>query len=241
MTTGNYLAHLPALADVWTTTCTVRAQVLIKLTIAPLRYNALMAQMPAIVGHFPYLGLFTLLILGGIGFPFPEDTTLILCGFLIFNDVVKPVPALLAVYAGVLLTDLLLYFVGRKYGWMIITHKRFRRIISAERLSLMEEKFRKKGVLVVLFGRHVIGLRSQILLVAGVVKMSFPKFLAADAFSASLTIALMVGAGYMGGNSFEIIKKDISRIEHVAIFLAVTSLALYFLFRYIRSIRKPPQ
>jgi membrane protein DedA with SNARE-associated domain len=200
-----------------------------------------MPQLSAIIGHFPYLGLFTLLVLGGIGFPFPEDTTLILCGFLIFNDVVKIAPALLVVYTGVLLTDLLLYFVGRKYGRMIISHKRFQKLISAERLSLLEEKFSRKGVLVVLFGRHVIGLRSQILLAAGVMKMSFPKFLTADAFSASLTIALMAGAGYMGGNSFEIIKKDISRIEHVAIFLAVTFLALYFLFRYIRSIRKTPR
>lgn len=200
-----------------------------------------MSQISAIFAHFPYLGLFTLLILGGIGFPFPEDTTLILCGFLISNGVVKSVPALLVVYIGVLFTDLLLYFAGRKYGRMIITHKRFHKLISAERLSLLEEKFSRKGVLVVLLGRHIIGLRSQILLVAGVMKMSFLKFLAADAFSASLTIALMVWAGYMGGNSFEIIKKDISRIEHVAIFLAVTFLALYFLFRYIRSIRKPPR
>jgi len=197
--------------------------------------------MTAIIEHFPYLGLFTLLILGGIGFPFPEDTTLILCGFLIFNDVVNPVPALLVVYIGVLFTDLLLYFVGKKYGRMIVTHKRFHKLISAERLSLLEQKFSRKGVLVVLFGRHVIGLRSQILLVAGVMRMSFLRFLAADAFSASLTIALMVWAGYMGGNSFEIIEKDISRIEHLAIFLAVTLLALYFLFRHIRSIRKPPQ
>jgi len=181
-----------------------------------------------------------LLILGGLGLPFPEDTTLILCGFLIFNGVVKPIPALLIIYVGVLLTDLLLYFAGKHYGRMIVTYKRFRRILSAERLSVLEEKFSRKGVLVVLFGRHIVGLRSQILLVAGVMRMSFPKFLVSDTFSASFTIALMVGAGYMGGNSYDIIRKDITRIEHLAIFLAVTFLALYFLFRYVRSIH-PPQ
>jgi len=198
-------------------------------------------QISAIFAHFPYLGLFILLLLGGIGLPFPEDTTLILCGFLIFNGVVKPAPALLAVYIGVLVTDLLLYFAGKKYGRMVVTHKRFRRIISKERLSVLEEKFSRKGILVVLFGRHIVLLRSQILLVAGVMRMPLSKFLAADAFSASLTIALMVGAGYMGGNSYDIIKKDITRIEHLLIFLAVTILALYLLLRYIRSMRKPPR
>jgi membrane protein DedA with SNARE-associated domain len=192
-------------------------------------------QISAIVEQFPYLGLFVLLILGGIGFPFPEDTTLILCGFLIFNGVTKPLSALFVVYSGVLITDLGLYFVGKKYGRMIVTHKRFLKILSPERLSLLEEKFNKRGILVVLLGRHLIGLRAQILLVAGVMRMSFLKFLITDAVSSSLTIAFMVGAGYMGGNSFQIIKRDITRVEHVAIFLAVTSLALYFLFRYFRS------
>jgi membrane protein DedA with SNARE-associated domain len=192
-------------------------------------------QISAVVEQFPYLGLFVLLILGGIGFPFPEDTTLILCGFLIFNGVTKPLSALFVVYSGVLITDLGLYFVGKKYGRMIVTHKRFLKILSPERLSLLEEKFNKRGILVVLLGRHLIGLRAQILLVAGVMRMSFLKFLITDAVSSSLTIAFMVGAGYMGGNSFQIIKRDITRVEHVAIFLAVTSLALYFLFRYFRS------
>ncbi len=197
-----------------------------------------MLQISAIIEHFPYWGLFLLLVLGGIGLPFPEDTTLILCGFLISTDVVRVAPALLVVYAGVLLTDLLLYFVGRKYGRMIVTHKRFHKIISPERLSLLEDKFSRRGILVILVGRHLVGLRAQILLAAGVMRMSLLKFLAADAFSASLTIALMVGAGYIGGNSLQIIKKDITRIEHVAIFLAVTFLALFLLLKYIRAGRK---
>lgn len=197
-----------------------------------------MLQISAIIEHFPYWGLFLLLVLGGIGLPFPEDTTLILSGFLISANVVKPLPALLVVYVGVLLTDLLLYFVGRKYGRMIVTHKRFRKIISREKLSLLEEKFRRRGVLVILLGRHLVGLRAQVLLAAGVMKMSSLKFLVADTLSASLTIAFMVGAGYMGGNSFQIIRRDITRIEHLAIVLGVLVLALFFLFWYIKSVRK---
>ncbi len=189
----------------------------------------------SIVERFPYLGLFALLVLGGIGFPFPEDTTLILCGFLIFNDVIQPVPACLVVFSGVLLADLFLYFVGRKYGRMVVTHERFHKIISSERLSLLEEKFNKRGILVILLGRHLIGLRSQILLTAGVMRMSSIKFLIVDAVSASFTIAFMTGAGYMGGNSLQIMMKDVTRVEHIAIFLAVIFLAFYLLFVYWKS------
>ncbi|MGE5893104.1 MAG: hypothetical protein ACM34I_03520, partial [bacterium] len=64
-----------------------------------------MTTLSAIVEHSPYAGLFVLLILGGIGFPFPEDATLILCGFLMAQQVIEPVRALVVVYGGLLIAD----------------------------------------------------------------------------------------------------------------------------------------
>lgn len=193
-----------------------------------------MSDISELVGRFPYIGLFLLLILGGIGFPFPEDATLILCGFLISTNTVKPIPALMVVYSGLLTADFFLYFVGKKYGRMIVTHKRFSKIMTSERLSVLEDKFNKRGILVILIGRHLVGLRAQIFLVAGVMKMHALKFLIADAISSIFTIAIMVGAGYVGGNSLEIIKKDITRIEHIGILVIITLLVIYLLFRYVK-------
>lgn len=196
-----------------------------------------MANLSGLIEHFPYAGLFILLIIGGIGLPFPEDTTLILCGFLISHGVVRPVPALFTVYSGLLVADFLLYFVGRKYGRMIVDHKRFRNIMSPEKLSALEDKFNKRGVFVILIGRHLVGLRAQIFLASGVMRMPALKFIAADAVSSIFTIAVMVGVGYIGGNSLQIIKKDITRIEHVAIFLIVIAIAAYMFYRYFKTRR----
>jgi len=195
-------------------------------------------EFSAILQQFPYLGLFGLLILGGIGLPFPEDTTLILCGFLLANGVVKPLPAFIIVYSGVLITDLVLYFVGKKYGRMVVTRERFKSILPQRKFLQLEETFNRWGILVLLFGRHIIGLRAQVLLVSGVMRMSLLKFVVTDAVSSSFTIAFMVGAGYLGGNSLLIIRKDISSIEHLAIFLVVAFLALFFIYRYFRTVRK---
>ncbi len=193
-----------------------------------------MPEISGIAEHFPYIGLFILLILGGIGLPFPEDTTLILCGFLISTHVVKPVPALFVVYTGILIADYILYIVGKKYGRMIVTHKRFHKILSSERLSMLEDKFKKRGILFILIGRHLVGLRAQIFLVAGVMRMSPVKFLITDAFSSLFTIAIMVGVGYLGGNSLDIIRKDITRVEHVVILLIIILLTIYLLYRFFR-------
>lgn len=199
-----------------------------------------MSHISGLVEHFPYIGLFLLLVLGGVGFPLPEDTTLILCGFLISTEVVNPVYALFVVYSGILITDFALYSVGKKYGRKIVAHRRFHKIISTERLLMLQDKFRRKGILFILVGRHIAGLRAQIFLTAGVMRMPAVKFLVADAVSSLFTIAIMVGAGYAGGHSLQVIKRDITRIEHIGIFLAVILLAVYLIFRYVRSRRNEP-
>ncbi len=150
---------------------------------------------------------------------------------------IKPIPAILVVYSGLLITDFGLYVIGKKYGRTIVNHKRFHKIISPERLPMLEDKFNKKGTLIILLGRHLVGLRAQIFLAAGVMRMSALKFIMADAVSSIFTIALMVGAGYMGGSSLQVIKRDITRIEHIGILLAVIILAVYMLFRYFKSMR----
>jgi membrane protein DedA with SNARE-associated domain len=188
-----------------------------------------------LVEHFPYFGIFLLLILGGIGLPFPEDATLILTGFLVAQNVIKPVQAFLAVYCGLLISDFFLYWVGKKYGRMLVSHKRFQKIISPEQLAKVEEKFERRGVWVILVGRHVLGLRAQIFLVAGVMRMSAIKFLLADGATSLFTIALMGGIGYVGGNSVEILKKDVKRIEHVAILILTILFTGWIVYKYLKA------
>ena len=181
------------------------------------------------IEHFPYVGLFLLLLLGGIGLPFPEDATLILCGFLISTQVVKPIPALITVYVGLLMADLTLHFIGKKYGRQVVSHRRFRKLISPERLSFLEGKFNRWGILIIALGRHVAGLRAQIFLVSGIMRMPALKFLVTDAVSSLFTMALMIGAGYWGGNSIKFIKQGIVKIEHIAILVVISS---FFFIRY---------
>jgi membrane protein DedA with SNARE-associated domain len=188
-----------------------------------------------LIEHFPYFGIFALLILGGIGLPFPEDATLILSGFLVVNDVVKPLPTFLIVYAGLLASDFFLYLVGKKYGRRVVEYKKFRRIISSDRLIKLEEKFKKRDVWVILIGRHFLGLRVQIFIVAGVLRMPVMKFLTADAATSLLTIAFMGGIGYWGGNSVQILKKNLTRIEHIAILALMITLVGWFIFRYFKN------
>lgn len=191
-----------------------------------------------VIQHFTYIGIFCLLILGGLGLPFPEDGVLIMSGLLIAQGVIHLVPALFVIYPSLLIADLILYSIGRKYGRMIIEHKRFSKIVSPVALSRFEEKFTRRGALMVFLGRHFVGFRAPIFLIAGVMRISRPKFLIADGVSAIITVSITLGLGFLGGNSLMILKRDITRRDDILILALVILVASWIILRYFRDRRK---
>ena len=193
---------------------------------------------PHLVQQFPYIGIFALLILGGVGLPFPEDATLLLSGILVAQEVIDPLSTILVIYSGLLLTDFFLYFVGKKYGRRVVEHKRFHKIISPENISKIEEKFRTWGPWVIFLGRHVIGLRAQLFLVAGVLRVPAIKFLIVDAISAFFTIGIWGGIGYWGGNSIPVWVKDLKSVEHMIGVVVIGLVICGAVFWYFRLNKK---
>ncbi len=185
-----------------------------------------------VIQHFTYIGIFCLLILGGLGLPFPEDGVLIVSGLLIAHGVIKLAPALIIIYPSLLIADFILYSIGRKYGRMVVEHKRFSKIVSPATLSRLEEKFTQCGALTVFVGRHFIGFRAPIFLISGVMRISLTKFLIADGLSAIITISINLGIGYLGGNSIMILKGDITRIDYILILALFILIAGWIIIRY---------
>jgi membrane protein DedA with SNARE-associated domain len=194
-----------------------------------------MIEANVLIQHFPYLGFFVLLILGTLGLPFPEDAVLILAGFLVANRTIKLIPAFLAIYSGLLLTDFILFSFGNRYGRKLVENKRFQKILTAGRLAKLEEKFERWGILVIFFGRHLLGLRAQIFLAAGVMRMSWKKFLISDAVSALVTITLWCGLGYLGGQSIQTLRKNIKGIELIVTVIVLISIGIMMVIKYLKS------
>ncbi len=191
------------------------------------------------MAHFPAAGLFILLVLGGLGLPFPEDATLILCGVLIATGVVKPLAGLVASYAGLISMDFFLFHIGKKYGTKVTGSKRFSKILTQERLAKLEQKFNRWGIFFLLIGRQLVGLRAQIFLACGTLRMSSLKFLAADMASALVSMSIMVGIGYAGGNSINSLAGNIHRIGDAAVVLVVAFIFFFFFYKYVKRGRTP--
>jgi membrane protein DedA with SNARE-associated domain len=66
-------------------------------------------------------------------------------------------------------------------------------------------------------------------------KMSAIKFLMADGIAAFFTIALWGGIGYLGGNSLQVLKKDVTRIEHIALMVILILMVSGIFIWYFRN------
>jgi membrane protein DedA with SNARE-associated domain len=53
-----------------------------------------------------------------------------------------------------------------------------------------------------------------------------------------IRIALWGGIGYLGGNSIQVLKKDVTRIEHIAIVIFMILLVSGIFFWYLKNRRK---
>jgi len=48
-------------------------------------------------------------------------------------------------------------------------------------------------------------------------------------------MTLMVGIGFLGGNSIEILQKDVKRIEHIGILILAILFTGWIVYKYFRS------
>ena len=191
-----------------------------------------------LIGQLPYPGLFLTLILGSLGLPLPEEATLILCGYLIAQGTILPVPGIAVVYSGVVTSDFIVFTLGRLYGRRLLRHKYFHRILSPDRLSCLEDGFTKIAPFLIIFGRHLFGLRTKIIFMSSIMGMPPRRFLLIDSFAAVISVALMVSVGYAGGHWIESsILENLSSAYPIAVSLAALA-AVFALFRHLTSCKK---
>lgn len=161
-----------------------------------------------------HAGVFTLLILGGLGFPVPEDVPLLLAGVAVSKGIVSTYSAFAVCYVGVLLGDQMMYLFGYFFGHKLVSageRSPFLPRITEERINAVREGLRKKRLVFIFVGRHLFPIRSVTFVTAGSLRIPFLEFFVADAFAALISVALMLGIGHVLGDR---ITPD--TVEHVA-------------------------
>lgn len=171
-------------------------------------------------GPTPYLLVFGILLLCGFGIPIPEDVTLFAAGLLAYYGVVELPYMIVVGFAGVMVGDSIMWFLGHKYGRRLMKKPFFQRLLPEERIQMASKRLNQKGAKRLLFaGRFMPGLRAPIYFTSGFLHVPFWRFFLMDGLAALISVPVIIGAVYHFGDELDLVVRWIKTIEHGIIFV----------------------
>lgn len=190
--------------------------------------------------HISYFGIILVLILTGTGLPLPEEVPIIAAGIASSVGTLNPWWAFLSCIVGALLGDAVLYAIGYHFGHsLVVRHPRFAHLVHAEYEAKIEEMIRRHGLKVFFLARFMVGIRAPVYLTAGILRMSFRRFMLIDAFCATAVVGLFFGLSYAYGERVTGWIRD----SEIGLTVAAVTIGLgvvcFFLVRRYRRNRLP--
>jgi membrane protein DedA with SNARE-associated domain len=190
------------------------------------------------LSHYGYAGVFTLLMLGILGVPVPEETLLTFAGVLVYRGHLQLAPTLAAAMAGSGCGITVSYGLGRVFG--LVLTRRFGRMlhVQPEKLEQVHGWFERVGHWALLWGYFLPGIRHVTALLAGATKLryaDFGLFAYAGAVVWSLTF---VSLGTLGGHQWARVSEQVHENLLLASAAVVVLLAGGYVVRRLVTARR---
>jgi membrane protein DedA with SNARE-associated domain len=189
------------------------------------------------IGHYGYVAIFSLLLLGIVGLPVPDEWLLTFAGYLVFKNNLHFWPAFAAAALGSICGITISYGLGRSLGLFLIHHYSRLLRISQNDLDRVHTWFDRFGTWTLLIGYYVPGVRHFTAVVAGASKMEFHLFSVFAYSGALLWTTTFMMLGYAFGEHWTQVLRQVQR--HLAAW-ALVALILIVIFgiRWYRKRRK---
>jgi membrane protein DedA with SNARE-associated domain len=188
--------------------------------------------------HGSYMLIFVVLVLTGAGLPMPEEVPIIVAGVLSANDPPTMIPwvAFLVCLAGAVIGDCIMYFLGYHFGrGLLKDHRWWARLLTPEREAKIEEQFRIHGLGVFFVARFLVGVRGPVYLTAGILRVSFRRFLVIDLLCAAVVVGTVFGLSYLFGSQIQNWIKVGQIFLTVAVVLLVLAIGVFLWRRHLKK------
>jgi membrane protein DedA with SNARE-associated domain len=200
-----------------------------------------MPDVGPLLGHWGYLAIFVIVVLGNVGLPVPEETTLILAGYLVWRGELRIALVIAVGIISAVAGDNLGYWIGRQYGGVVLERLRQLAHVSPARFSRACGFVCRYGPLAVFVARFLTGLRFLAGPLAGSIGMRPRPFLLANVAGAAVFVPAVVGVGYaIGVGLGEYVERArwiLGDLEHVLLIGAAIVIAVFLLLRIARAVR----
>ena len=178
------------------------------------------------------VGVFVLLFVGAFGPSPPEETILLLAGYVVYQDLARFWPIALSALVAAVLGDTALYGIGRFVGGDLQKRPWLGKIFPAEKIEAVKKKFRRYQFRAIVAGRYVYGLRPVLFFTSGATKMPLWKFLAADAIAAGANAVVWIFLGDRFGGRLGDVLHWAERSETILLIVAA-ALVVYFILESV--------
>src|SRR3984957_9923705 len=180
----------------------------------------------ALLHAIPPLAVY--LVVGGVvgveslGVPLPGEIVLVIAALMSSHHdlAVNPIGVGVAAVIGAVIGDSIGYTIGRRFGMPLFDRlgRRFPKHFGPGHVALAERLFNRWGVRAVFFGRFIALLRIFAGPLAGALKMSYPRFLAANVSGGICWAGGTTALVYFAGMAAE---RWMERFSWIALVIAV--------------------
>lgn len=190
----------------------------------------------------------TMMFLSSFGLPLPEEVTIVALGLMVhmgkYPDQYPPPPgitvqplnlytAMAVCFFSIMISDTIVYWVGRKFGASPFVHKLFRKFLGEHSLEKSRTMIHKHRFLVPAIFRFTPGVRFPGHLSCGMMGISIWTFLAADGLAALISVPTQV---YLFATYGEVILSTIKQIKHYALIIALVAVAVFVVIKLKQKI-----
>jgi len=183
-----------------------------------------------------------MLVLAGVGLGLPEEVIVVTAGVWVGTSPDQGAYRWLALpvcIAGILISDIMLYGIGRRWGTRLLEHRWIARVLPPAKRRKIEDNLHRYGVRILLFVRWVPGIRSPMFITCGTMRVPLHRFVIADAIAATFGhTALFFLAWWFGDAVKDLVDRAENTVGPVIKFgllLAVIVVAVvYFLVHFYR-------
>lgn len=191
------------------------------------------------IARYGYWAIFILLLLGIVGLPVPDETLLLLVGYLSFTGDLRLEPALVSAFLGSACGVSVSYALGRFVGIHAVDKLANRLHISPAHMALTYRWVARWGKYVLLIAYFIPGVRHLAALVMGATLLP-PLVFARFAYTGALVWSgTFIGLGYVGGEEWRHLSPGLHRPVVISAVIVVLAIAILFVV-FWRHRKTPP-
>jgi membrane protein DedA with SNARE-associated domain len=186
----------------------------------------------AIMGSLGPAGVFLLMVLEGVGLPFPSEVIMVFGGFLSSGNFPLFVVFALAGSIGGFVGNVILFYIALFGGRPLILYIGRYVGLKEEHLIRTEKWFDAKGEWTVFFGRFVPGFRSYMSIPAGISKMNIVKFSIFTLTGSIIWSTALAAGGYVLGKAWSKLVPIVTNIGLILLAAFIVAFIAYFIYRF---------